>query len=246
MGTKVFISWSGERSRQVGEFLKKWMKIVVQNLEPWMSTDIARGSVWFNEINDALEGSKTGIICLTKENINQPWILFEAGALKKGVDKNKVCLLLIDLVPEDLSDPLAQFNASMPDKDGMFKLLSTLNQSTDNPLTEDILQSAFSANWDYFVKSFNEIIQKTKEGNLPKQDINELLKEVLLSVRNSDKRTEQTAQVLNQLLHTINQCENGGGGVYYRQNGVFQEVDRENPIVLKDESIYSHTLHCNY
>lgn len=240
MGTKVFISWSGERSRQVGEYLKKWMKVVVQNLEPWMSTDIPGGSVWFNKINDALENSKTGIMCLTRENLNHPWILFEAGALKKGIDDNKVCLLLIDLAPEDLIDPLAQFNASSPNKEGLFKLLGTLNQSTDNPLSDDIFKSAFEANWGSFEKEFKAILQETKEGKLPKQDNNELLKEILLNVRNTDKKFEQVTS------SQLSQIASRDGGVYYYKDGAFQQVDKNNPIVLKEESIYSHTLNCTY
>jgi hypothetical protein len=42
----VFLTWSGPRSRQVAEALKKWLPGVVQQCQPWMSKDIAAGKRW--------------------------------------------------------------------------------------------------------------------------------------------------------------------------------------------------------
>lgn len=77
---KVFLSWSGERSKQVANLLSSWLCCVIQATRPWISSkDIDRGSLWFSEINDQLKDTSVGIICLTKENKDRPWILFEAG-----------------------------------------------------------------------------------------------------------------------------------------------------------------------
>ncbi|HHQ6082069.1 TPA: TIR domain-containing protein, partial [Enterobacter hormaechei subsp. steigerwaltii] len=108
---KVFISWSGQRSKVVAEIFSDWLKCVIQASQPWISTrDIDRGAIWFSEINDKLKDVSVGVVCLTQENKNKPWILFETGALAKGLTTNRVCTFLIDLNPEDLQDPLAQFN----------------------------------------------------------------------------------------------------------------------------------------
>ena len=108
---KVFISWSGQRSRAIGETLNDWIKCVLQATHPWMSTrDIDRGSLWFAEINDQLKDTAVGIVCLTQENKDSPWILFETGALAKGLSSSRVCTFLADLQSADLEDPLAQFN----------------------------------------------------------------------------------------------------------------------------------------
>src|SRR5690349_13640049 len=115
---KVFISWSGARSRAVAELLNDWLKCVLQALRPWLSTqDIDRGALWFTEIHGQLNDTSIGIVCLTQENKNRPWILFESGALAKGLSTSRVCTLLIDLEPSDLDDPLAQFNHTFPRKD---------------------------------------------------------------------------------------------------------------------------------
>ena len=46
---KVFISWSGERSRLVAQELGPWLKKVIQSVEPWISTDMERGIKWLAE-----------------------------------------------------------------------------------------------------------------------------------------------------------------------------------------------------
>jgi hypothetical protein len=81
---KVFISWSGSLSKSVAEKLRPWMREIIQGLEPFVSSlDIQKGNLWLTELMNELEGSSIGIICLTKENLNSKWLLFEAGALFK-------------------------------------------------------------------------------------------------------------------------------------------------------------------
>ena len=93
---KVFMSWSGARSRAAAELLSNWTKCVIQATQPWISTrGIDRGALWFSSINDELKDTTVGIVCLTHENKNKPWILFEAGALAKGLANSRVCTFLV-------------------------------------------------------------------------------------------------------------------------------------------------------
>jgi hypothetical protein len=44
---KIFISWSGERSRQVGLVFRKWLPTVINYLKPWVSdVDLPKGAEW--------------------------------------------------------------------------------------------------------------------------------------------------------------------------------------------------------
>ena len=85
---RVFISWSGTKSRLLAEALRDWIPYVLPSAEPWMSaTDIVPGARWSIEIASQLDTANVGIICLTPENIDAPWIMFEAGALSKTLSR---------------------------------------------------------------------------------------------------------------------------------------------------------------
>src|SRR5690606_15456016 len=120
-----------------------------------------RGELWLPAINKELAETSIGIICLTKENINAPWILFEAGALAKGLEANRVITFLIDLNPEDVSDPLAQFNHTKMDKNNLKLLINTVNSHVTNSLPTEILEKVFNKYWDEFETKFNEILSET-------------------------------------------------------------------------------------
>lgn len=198
---KVFISWSGSRSRAVAELLSDWIKCVIQATRPWISTrDIDRGSLWFSEISDQLKDTSVGIVCITQENKKQPWILFEAGALAKGLSSNRVCTFLIDLKPSDIEDPLAQFNHTLPDKESVRGLIRTLNNCLGAAaLDERILDQVFNTYWGQFDEKFKNAIKLHSVSEKPEvRSEKNLLAEILdntrfLShrIRNLEQRIER-------------------------------------------------------
>jgi len=191
---KVFISWSGERSKRVAELLDGWLQCVIQAVTPWMSSkDIDRGALWFTEINDQLANTTVGIVCITKENRNKPWILFESGALAKGLSSNRVCTFLIDLVSTDLENPLAQFNHTLPSKEGVWSLVRTINSSLkDLALKEAVLERAFNTYWPQFDKDFQSILSSIPEVPVAEtRKEPEILLEVLSAVRSLEKRMRE-------------------------------------------------------
>ncbi|WP_429011697.1 toll/interleukin-1 receptor domain-containing protein [Aeromonas veronii] len=188
---KVFLSWSGERSRLVATLLDEWLRCVLQAIRPWISTkDIDRGSLWFSEIQDQLQDVTTGIICLTQENKEKPWILFEAGALAKGLSNSRVCTLLIDLEPHDIRDPLAQFNHTKPDQGGIYALVHTLNNRLgDNRLDSAILTKVLDTYWAQFEERFQKIIADTPVTEKPKaRPDKDILSEILEHTRTLNSR----------------------------------------------------------
>lgn len=60
---KVFISWSGPRSRLVADALREWVHDVIQSVECFCSTeDIRAGQRWNNEVNTWLGDTDFGIL----------------------------------------------------------------------------------------------------------------------------------------------------------------------------------------
>lgn len=183
---KVFLSWSGQRSKEVANLLSDWLCCVIQASRPWISTrDLDRGSLWFGEINDQLKDTTVGIICLTQENKARPWILFEAGALAKGLSTSRVCTLLVDLESKDIEDPLAQFNHTFPTCESVLGLVKTLNSTLGaSGLDNRILEQVFETYWPQFEKRFAAILSTTDaqppSKPRPKEDV---LGEILENTR---------------------------------------------------------------
>ncbi len=187
----IFLSWSGERSRAVSDLLDEWLQCVIQAVDPWMSSkDIDRGTLWFSEISDQLQSTSLGIICLTKDNLEKPWILFEAGALAKGLKNTRVCTFLIDLEPNDVGTPLSQFNHTMPDKAGLWALVRTLNNALqEKGLKEKTLEQVFEMYWPTFKENFDNILAEIKPStSAKKRPDKDILIEILETSRSMDRR----------------------------------------------------------
>ena len=188
---KIFISWSGNRSKAVAEVMSDWIKCVLQASEPWISTrHIERGSLWFSEINEKLRDVSIGIVCLTQENKNKPWILFEAGALAKGLSGSRVCTFLVDLEPAELTDPLAQFNHTQPNESSIWELVRTLNSClAEKALEERVLEKIFDVYWPQFSVEFEKALldNEPQEVVAPRSQ-NDLLSEILDNTRTLGRR----------------------------------------------------------
>ena len=82
----VFICWSGDRSHALAKRLETLLHDTLRSLGPddvFVSDDIDKGATWFESLEDRLEEAAAGIVCLTAENLNSPWMHFEAGALAR-------------------------------------------------------------------------------------------------------------------------------------------------------------------
>jgi hypothetical protein len=182
---KVFLSWSGQRSKLVAELLNDWLRCVLQAVRPWISSrDIDRGALWFSQISEQLCETGIGIVCLTSENKNRPWILFEAGALAKGLTSSRVCTFLIDLTPTDIEDPLAQFNHTFPTKDSMAALVRTLNASLqENTLDDRVLENVFETYWPQFEQQFRAALAQSPSAPAVERTDDSILKEILTNTR---------------------------------------------------------------
>lgn len=209
----VFLSWSGDRSRLVAEALKPWIKCVLQTTSPWISTtDIDRGSLWMSEIGNKLQDSNIGIICLTAENQSKPWILFEAGALAKGIETNRVCTLLIDLQPSDIRGPLSQFNHTTLDKESMLKLVFMINTKLPNPIDNDILNKTFLAFWPELEQRRQDILQMT-ENSPPVAPVSDgdLLRDIANNISVLVKRVSKVEEQIRTTNDISFRNHTGGG-----------------------------------
>lgn len=181
---EVFISWSGERSEVIAKALRDWIPNVIQSVRPWMSAaDIEKGARWHSEIAVHLNDSRVGISCLTPENLESPWLLFEAGAMSKQLQKPFVCTFLFDLKPTQVTDPLAQFQATRAEKADTLKLMQTIHRALgETALSDAKLITAFEKWWPELETALKEIPAAREKPAAPRPAV-EMLEELLALVR---------------------------------------------------------------
>ena len=189
----VFIIWSGKTSQAIAEALRDWLPQVIQAVKPWMSAkDIDKGSHWIIELSKQLADVNFGIVCLTPNNLNEPWILFESGATSKEVGKARVSPYLFELKTTDVTGPLAQFQMTLSDKKETFQLIQSINSALgDQGLKEDILQQSFDKWWPEFEKKLDKIKTDAKEEHTeiePKRTQDDKLDEILNVVRQFSRK----------------------------------------------------------
>lgn len=157
MTLKIFVSWSGERSRMIAGILSDWMPRVIQSVQPWMSdVSIAKGEAWSKEIGSALASQEVGVFCITPENYSAPWLIFEAGALASYAN---VCPLLFGMTPDELDGPLTQFQATVFKKDDFYQLLQVINDlQKENKLRDPVLKDVFERFWPELEESVKKIM----------------------------------------------------------------------------------------
>jgi hypothetical protein len=143
--------------------------------------DIEAGARWGARLASELEGTKFGIICLTKENQSRPWIMFEAGTLGKTIEHTFVVPYLIgDFSPSEISPgPLVQFQAKCANKSDTFDIIKTMNRQIENPLPEHILLRNFDLWWPQLEQTL---------AALPKQ---------VVAKKTSRSSTEMVAEILD-------------------------------------------------
>ena len=191
---KIFISWSGEESKQIALLLKTWIKKMLQATDPWMSdVDIEPGTRWSERISAELERSDFGILCVTPSNRSSEWIHFEAGALSMALSntERKVVPLLIgfDERGELHRSPLGMFNAVRFEEKDMWQLVLTLNADLASPLDGDSLRELFDFFWPKLkgdVENFRDLAREPKPAPASQSD---LILEILDTVRDIQKRS---------------------------------------------------------
>jgi hypothetical protein len=144
---RIFVSWSGERSRFAALGLKSLLEDVIgESLDVFISAHMDPGVVWVQQLGRELEGSDFGILCLTHDNVQSPWLLFEAGAIAKNFGAARVVPYLIDDL--ELSGPLSQFHQVRADHAGTLRLLESVNELRDYPAPQDRLRRSFDKWWE--------------------------------------------------------------------------------------------------
>ncbi len=149
--------------------------------------DISAGSRWLSNVSSELSEAQLGIICVTPENQNNPWLLFEAGALSKVIDQAHVCPFLIDLTPGQLAGPLSQFQANQVSFEGTSKIVFALNRLLGPAQIPDAdLEEIFAVWWPKLEEKVKNA--PTVGETTPKRTNDDILEEIISNTREQIRR----------------------------------------------------------
>jgi hypothetical protein len=200
---RVFLTWSGEPSKQIADALHDFLPLVLHFVEPFLSArDIAAGGRWSIEVGKTLEESQFGIICLTRENIHADWVLFEAGALSKSLDESAVVPYLFGVELSEISAPLSQFQAKKADKESTFEVVKAINRKSDKPLDDGRLGKLFDGLWPNLAKRLSDVhIDRGSSEPLRSQE--QVFEELVASIKSMYRKITDLEGALTNRLDDI-------------------------------------------
>lgn len=210
--------------------------MVIQSLEPYVSSeDINKGARWSIDIAKELEESSFGIICITHDNLDAPWLNFEAGALSKSFDSARVSPFLYNLKPSDMTgSPLLQFQSTSNEREDILRLVLSINSSCGaEKLDEDKLRKTFDVWYEKLEERFKLIGQgvgedtKTVAVDSNKQEM--ILEELLELSRNQQKILNNPTHVLPptyllEIFELSNRSSVRDKKFYFLMNEVYHEL----------------------
>lgn len=194
---KIFISWSGKRSLGVATALREWLPLLFQGIELFVSSeDIRKGKRWPAEVSKELDSSNFGIVCLTHDNLQAPWLVFEAGALSKSVKEASVYTLLAGgLRMSDVQGPLSHFQHTVFERDDFFKLMKSINEAQGQGNQEETrLRKIFDKFWDELDSTVAKAVKadsKPEKTRSQEEMLNEILELASYIARNMPDPREQ-------------------------------------------------------
>lgn len=160
----IFICWSDNRSQLLANALRTHLPKFIPGLGQdagatnlFISEDIAKGTRWFDAVEQQLDRADAGLVCVTREALQSGWIHFEAGALARAVRKKKrqgrgeggtLYTYLLGVEPEELRGPLAEFQSTSFEREDTKKLCAAIVTSMNNGVPE--WEPDFEKSWPDF------------------------------------------------------------------------------------------------
>jgi hypothetical protein len=178
---RIFLSWSGERSKAAALGLKSLLESTFpEAVDVFISDHIDAGEMWARRLESELDQSQFGVLCLTEDNYQAPWLLFEAGAIAKKFGSARVVPYLIDDLPAAADrSPLAQFQHVQANREGTFRLVKSINAARENPQVNDQkLETLFKGWWRDFEDTLKALPAPAGKQPNPRSD-RELLDTIL-------------------------------------------------------------------
>jgi hypothetical protein len=162
--------------------------------------DIGAGQRGLTTIERELAGTSFGIIVVTRQNQDAPWLNFEAGALSKVVQQDletRVAPLLVDISnPSQITGPISQFQAKLFSMTGLLELVQGIAAVAGADAAQ--VEKRFNAFWPDLETTVSRAVELDEiVGESISRPVPEMVEEVLNIVR--AMRSEQQPPALLSL-----------------------------------------------
>ncbi len=153
---KIFLCWSKSRSKAIAEAWAKLLPEIIKGVQPILSTEFQKGKEWSKQLRQDLGEARTGIVFLTPENVDAPWIHFEAGALAMAVGNRDrdVYTYVYGFDPGRLAGPLSAYHSTVATKEDTQRLVTDLCTALGRERPDAGAQSAW---WVKLQKALDNI-----------------------------------------------------------------------------------------
>ena len=172
----VFICWSGGRSHEVAHAVRALLQSALprlvggeEKIQVSISDEIEKGVAWFESIIERLRSARAGVVCMTFENVDNPWLHFEAGALAQRVagarpgdpagarpQDPRLFTLLHGLTGAALKGPLGAYQATSTTKPDLASMIRSIAQVLAGRELAATLECIAEDEW----KTFQEALEK--------------------------------------------------------------------------------------
>jgi len=149
---QIYFSWAGETSYRVALSVRELINAIFPRLDLWVpSEDIQGGVRWSSKLTQYLDQSSIGVICVDPSNYLSRWVQFEAGAIAKSIEMDKIKLIRFQLNAENIRGPLAQFHSIGVDKNEILEFLELVRSNIDHfTISYMELRANLDLNWSNF------------------------------------------------------------------------------------------------
>ena len=222
---KIFIAWSKDASGAIGNALRDFLlQIHPSGFTPFTSkANIAYGEDWNDILEEELRRSHYGVLCVTEENLNSPWLWYEAGALgvstvwNGGTSKPHVAPVLFGNVNSDkLPAPIRHFQVMKFSRENLLALAQQLNELCRSVDGDDVrrldasdIKTNFEKAYPTLEKEIQAILDEAEETRFREKldEFDEALKDFRRD--NGDDEMAQMGNLLSGKLRAEGLTENG-------------------------------------
>lgn len=199
---KIFISWSGEKSKYYAAALKDLLESCFQSIDIFFSEeDIPKGDNWSKIILEKLSASDYCLICATKESLNSPWINFEAGAM--ATNNAKVSAILFDLKNEELKGPLSLFESTKLEEKDFERLMMNINEI--EKVKSTVLEKSFKIFYKYFIEKISDI--SSMNTSSLSVSIDKEIKEILKLTKNNNSILNRLESIIPSISEQVDEIK---------------------------------------